>query len=118
MIKITYDVSKLEKSLENLIKDIDEASKKSIKESCSKIKDSAKDLCPVDTGELRNSIADRYTSESLLHSGEVYTDEEHAPYVEFGTVNRAPEPFMYPAYNQNKEFIIQYLINAIEKSMR
>jgi hypothetical protein len=25
---------------------------------------------------------------------------------------------MYPAYNQNKEFIIQYLINAIEKSMR
>lgn len=43
----------------------------------------AKDLCPVDTGALRNSITHRVrTSEPAVYIG---TNCEYAPYVEFGT---------------------------------
>lgn len=43
----------------------------------------AKDLCPVDTGALRNSITHKVkSSEPAAYIG---TNMEHAPYVEFGT---------------------------------
>lgn len=43
----------------------------------------AKDLCPVDTGNLRNSI----THSVVIEEGACYVgrDIEYAPYVEFGT---------------------------------
>lgn len=43
----------------------------------------AKDLCPVDTGTLRNSISHKVVdSEPAAYIG---TNMEYAPYVEFGT---------------------------------
>lgn len=75
----------------------------------------AKQLCPVDTGRLRNSIthqqADDYTEE-------IGTNVEYAPYVEAGhslpnggTV--PPRPFLAPALNENtdkyKSIITAYL---------
>lgn len=43
----------------------------------------AKKLCPVDTGNLRNSIGNRVvSSEPAVYIG---TDVEYAPYVELGT---------------------------------
>lgn len=43
----------------------------------------AKDLCPVDTGALRNSITHKVDSgEPAAYIG---TNQEYAPYVEFGT---------------------------------
>lgn len=43
----------------------------------------AKDLCPVDTGALRNSISHKVkSSEPAAYIG---TNSEYAPYVEFGT---------------------------------
>lgn len=43
----------------------------------------AKDLCPVDTGALRNSISHKVDSgEPAAYIG---TNQEYAPYVEFGT---------------------------------
>lgn len=43
----------------------------------------AKDLCPVDTGALRNSITHKVVpSEPVVYIG---TNMEHGPYVEFGT---------------------------------
>ena len=43
----------------------------------------AKDLCPVDTGALRNSISNRVVdSEPAVYIG---TNSEYAAYVEFGT---------------------------------
>lgn len=41
----------------------------------------AKINCPVDTGQLRNSIAVCYTTDGV----EVYTNVEYAEYVEYGT---------------------------------
>ena len=43
----------------------------------------AKDLCPVDTGALRNSISHKVDSgEPAAYIG---TNQEYAPYIEFGT---------------------------------
>lgn len=47
-----------------------------------KIRNKAVLLCPVDTGELRNSIQVKKTAPLTVAVG---TNKEYAPYVEFGT---------------------------------
>ncbi len=42
-------------------------------------------LCPVDSGELRNSIMCMVEQNNHETVGTVYTNKEYAPYVEFGT---------------------------------
>lgn len=57
----------------------------------------AKDLCPVDTGNLRNSISHRVDDDELA----VYvgSDSEYAAYVELGTgryyAGGRPTPWVY-----------------------
>ena len=56
----------------------------------------AKDLCPVDTGNLRNSISHE-TDDDTVYVG---TNVEYAPYIEFGTGKFAegggrPTPWRY-----------------------
>ena len=45
----------------------------------------AKLLCPVDEGDLRNSIHSKAESDGETVTGTVYTNSDHAAYVEFGT---------------------------------
>lgn len=57
----------------------------------------AKDLAPVDTGNLRNSIAHKVDpEESTVYIG---TDSEYGPYVELGTgkyyPGGRPDPWVY-----------------------
>lgn len=55
----------------------------------------AKALCPVDTGNLRNSITHQVSlSEDGVYIG---TNVEYAPYVELGTVRKAERPYIRPA---------------------
>lgn len=56
-----------------------------VHEAIGLVQQSAKDLCPSHSGELRQSI---YTSTEYvedMYRGTCYTNKEHAPYVEFGT---------------------------------
>ncbi len=53
----------------------------------------AKALCPVDTGNLRNSIT-HTTDEDSAYIG---TNVEYAPYVELGTSRQKAQPFLRPA---------------------
>lgn len=59
----------------------------------------AKKACPVDTGRLRSSIT------HLVDAGEnavfIGTNVEYAPYVELGTVNMGPRPFLVPAASEH-----------------
>ena len=59
----------------------------------------AKRACPVDTGNLRNSIT------HVVESGEdavyVGTNVEYAPYVELGTSRTAAQPFLRPAATEH-----------------
>lgn len=53
----------------------------------------AKDLCPVDTGNLRNSIT--HTSDG--NAAYIGTNVTYGKYVELGTVKMAAQPFLRPA---------------------
>lgn len=118
MIKLSCDTSKLEKQLMELVSKLEKAAESTIKEGCSNIEAQAKGLCPVDSGELRDSINTKYNDKNCEHEGYVYAGAPHAPYVEFGTRNMAPQPFMYPAYKANEEFFKQRLIELINKEVK
>lgn len=73
------EVSKnLEKAIE---KDIPDAITKALEQACLIVLRDAKKNCPVDDGQLRNSI--QYQIEDT--TGYVGTNVEYAPYVEKGT---------------------------------
>ena len=55
----------------------------------------AKKLCPVDTGNLRNSIT--HTVDEGEPAAYIGTDVEYAPYQELGTINMDANPFLKPA---------------------
>ncbi len=66
---------------------------------CLRIEGNAKRNCPVDTGNLRNSIttvmdSDRSSPTAL---GFVGTNVEYAAFVEFGTRNQSAQPYLGPA---------------------
>ena len=57
----------------------------------------SKRLCPVDTGNLRNSIT--HTSDD--DTAYIGTNVEYAPYVEYGTSRTKAQPFLKPAANNH-----------------
>ena len=118
MIEIKCDTSKLEKQLMSLIKDVVEASEETIKEGCLTIKEDAKELCPVDDGELRASIKDEQSNHNNVIEGTVGTDKEYAPFVEFGTRYRVPSPFLYPSFNKHKDTFKSNLIENISIKLK
>lgn len=69
----------------------------------------AKRLCPVDTGNLRNSIT-HTTDEDTAYIG---TNVEYAAYVELGTLKTKAQPYLRPAAENHaaeyKEIIEKYL---------
>ena len=73
----------------------------------------AKALCPVDTGNLRNSI----THQVDLSVDGVYigTNVEYGPYVELGTV-KLPDgkPFIRPAIENHMSEYKQIAINELK----
>lgn len=59
----------------------------------------AKKECPVDTGNLRNSITHEVVqSEKAVHIG---TNVEYAAYVELGTVRTKAQPYLRPAATEH-----------------
>lgn len=82
----------------------------------------AKMLCPVDTGNLRNSIT--HTTEDDGHTVVIGTSVYYAPYVELGTGRNyegnsghgtvqgvRPRPYLRPAiedHRQEYQYIIQH----------
>lgn len=51
--------------------------------------------CPVDTGNLRGSIA--YEVDTADNAVYIGTNVEYAPYVELGTSRQKAQPFLRPA---------------------
>lgn len=59
----------------------------------------AKLLCPVDTGNLRNSISHTQDGESAY----IGTNVEYAAYVEMGTSRSRAQPYLKPAAENHKD---------------
>ena len=59
----------------------------------------AKKECPVDTGNLRNSITNEVrSSEKAVYIG---TNVEYAAYVELGTTRTKAKPYLKPAVTEH-----------------
>lgn len=123
------------KGLESLIKKLNQLGEnaqecmyRGIGKSMTVIEGDAKDLCPVDRGELRDSIHSDTKFENDEVKASCGTNKEYAPYVEYGTGQRglaspsppkAPigngyredwagmdaQPYLYPALIQNKNTV-------------
>lgn len=78
-------------TLSGLGGDIKESSRKGLERGAKKIQKNAKYLAPVKTGQLRNSIKTKSETTQEGAEAQVYTNAEHAPYVEFGTGQRGAQ---------------------------
>ena len=125
----------IEKKLANTLKPEDIAA--ALGKACALVERAAKQKAPKGNGELRRSIASRIEGEE----GVVYTALEYAPYVEFGTglfaveggrkdvpwhyqddegewhttSGMKPQPFLFPALDENREAIKRLLREALFK---
>lgn len=135
-VKVTIDTAKLDSKLRN-ISNIDPSML--LERACLVVENEAKINCPVDTGQLRSSI----THEVHDQVGEVGTNVEYAPYVEYGTglfaadgngrqtpwvypdaegqfhytVGQHPQPFLEPALLNNIETIYEVIGEAIREEL-
>lgn len=71
----------------------------------------AKALAPVDSGRLRDSIR---ANLSGRFAGNVTVGVDYAKWVELGSGRNAPQPFLYPAYHQNKAAFLANLKQALK----
>ena len=95
--------SRLEKALSNVLR-----------KTAFSIEAKAKELAPVDTGVLRNSIQTKIESPTKATVG---TNVEYAAHQEFGTRHQKGKPFLTPAADEaKKEF--QKEVRQIERSLR
>lgn len=67
------------------------------------VRDEAKAVCPVDTGELRRSISS--SAQGLTST--IGTNKEYAMYVEFGTCKMAAQPYLVPSLTGSKDEILE-----------
>lgn len=108
--------------------------------ACALVERAAKQKAPKDTGELRRSITSRVDTLGDEVVGVVYTPLEYAPYIEYGTgifaenggrqdvpwhykddkgewhttSGQHPQPFMRPAFNENREQILRIFKEALK----
>ncbi len=73
---------------------------------------------PVDTGRLRASIShvenDFGTNNPSIEIG---TNVEYAQAVEYGTSKKAAHPFLFPAFNSNKQRILKELARSLRSGL-
>lgn len=111
-----------------------------LNKACIIVENAAKQNCPVDTGQLKNSI----THEVTDNEGYVGTNVEYAPYVEFGTglysvkgdgrkgswsyqdaegnwhktSGMPAHPFLQPALDANKSKIMKLLQDEVKEALK
>lgn len=74
---------------------------KGLKTIAPELKDTAKAIVPVRTGNLQRSIGTEIKGNTLTLGATM----DYAPYVEYGTPKMAAQPYLRPAVELNKTFI-------------
>lgn len=96
-------------SLDNAV--VGKGLERTVGASIKMVQGEAKLLCPVNDGELRQSIKTDIETQDGKVTGIAYTNKKHAPYVEFGTgpVGEADHagisPTVSPSYTQSPWWI-------------
>jgi HK97 gp10 family phage protein len=108
MIKVTVsqsDLNRIQKKLSSADARMTKAAQTEITRTAFAIETGAKRRCPVDEGRLRSSI--RTDLKKL--AADIGTNVEYAPFVEFGTVKQRAQPYLFPAYEQERKKMIKNL---------
>lgn len=79
----------------------------------------AKELAPVDTGDLQNSISTTITGDGRhgSMSAEIGPTVEYGIYQEYGTSRMAAQPYMGPAYDRRVAGYTSALASAAAKEV-
>lgn len=101
----------LERNMQRINRNIETEVERALLNSALIVERDAKINAPVDTGRLANSIA--HIAEKTY--AEVGTNVEYAKHVEFGTSRQSAQPFLFPAYNNNKQRILRELASAFRR---
>ena len=132
-------LDRLLKKLDKLGGSIEQSTQKALLKGGAMFESDAKERCPVDTGELRESI---HTEAKDAQTVTVGTSCEHGVYVEYGTGPKGdpsvphttkgswrykdkygnwhtshgqpPQPFMRTAFSENKDKVV----DAVKESIR
>lgn len=71
-------------------------------------------LAPVDQGRLKGSIKYKVTGDKVI----IGTNVEYAAYQEYGTYKMTGKPYMRPALDQKRKFLIALWADIYEKVFR
>lgn len=82
------------------------------------LEDTAKNLAPVQTGNLRNSINVLVEGTEINRVLTLGASANYATEVELGTSNRVPKPFLQPAITQNQEKVIDTVTNYLDDKIK
>ncbi len=115
---------------------------KSMDKNIKLVQGEAKMLAPVDLGDLRNSIFTKTVKKAKRIQGIVYTNSDHAAYMEFGTGQRGSaslsppkdpdskisyredwagvpaQPYMYPALKNQEAQVIENIKTDLRAAIR
>jgi HK97 gp10 family phage protein len=94
----------------NVIQNLTAVVPQTTRERLERVRDRAKELAPVKTGFLRDSIEVVMTGVS---NGSVVAQKEYAPYVELGTSRAPAQPFLLPALEEEKGNLPDAILHAI-----
>ncbi len=129
------------RKLNQLGGNVDDCMFRGIGKSMTVIEGDAKDLCPVDKGELRDSIHSDTKKVPSGVRGACGTNKEYAAYPEFGTGQRGSEspsppkapigngyredwagmpaqPYLYPSLMQNKDTVKELCVAELNQEIR
>jgi HK97 gp10 family phage protein len=70
------------------------------KNSAFKVEAGAKKRCPVDTGRLRASLNTQFSDGGM--EADIGTNVHYSKYVEFGTRKMRAQPYLFPAWAEEK----------------
>jgi HK97 gp10 family phage protein len=83
-------------------------------------RDYSKDICPVDKGNLKESIAAIEVEDGALWSafGDYGEPRSYAVFVEFGTVKMDKQPYMRPPLDEHQPEIVAAVGAQIQEQLK
>ena len=105
------------KGIDQLVKHLDKAAslkdvQQVVKSNTSNMTANMQKLVPVDTGYMKRSIKMELTEGGS--SGQAGPHTDYSAYVEYGTRFQSAQPFVKPAYNEQKGVFIKDLERLIK----
>ena len=104
-------------TLEGLEAAILNAASEAVGAACDEICETAKTLCPVESGQLRQSLLAAAENDGSGASGSVSAGAFYAGMVELGTWKQSPQPYLQPAFELHKSKVAEDVARRIRAAL-